>query len=205
MTHDDLSSLQYYHFRQGTLAGVDMLISRTGYTGELGFELYFTSDVHTGRQVWDAVMDAGKEFQIAPIGLGARDTLRLEMGYCLYGHDIDATTNPLEAGLGWITKVDKGRFIGREAIRKVLQEGPKRKLTGFVLCDKGFPRQGYALRHDGMEIGHVTSGTYSPVLEKGIGMGYVRSDLAVRGTTLQVALRGSEVPANVISLPFFSK
>jgi len=205
LTGEDLLSLQYYHCRWGTLAGVQMLISRTGYTGELGFELYFPSDVKTGEKVWNAVMEAGKEFQIAPIGLGARDTLRLEMGYCLYGHDIDATTNPLEAGLGWITKPAKGEFIGCEAIRRLQQGGLKRKLAGFVLGDKGFPRQGYGLRYNGTEIGKVTSGTFSPTLGKGIGMGYIRKDLAVTGTPLRVALRSNEAPATVVPLPFVKK
>ena len=130
---------------RGTVAGVDMIISRTGYTGELGFELYFPSDVATGDRVWNAIMEAGREFGIGPVGLGARDTLRLEMGFCLYGHDIDQTTNPLEAGLGWITKIDKGDFIGKGPISGRSRRESTRKLVGFALDDKAFPRQGYPI------------------------------------------------------------
>jgi len=205
LTRTDLSSLQYYHSVRGSVAGVDMLISRTGYTGELGFEIYFPSDVPTGEKIWSAVMEAGKEFGIGPVGLGARDTLRLEMGFCLYGHDIDRTTHPLEAGLGWITRLDKGDFNGRAVIQKAREEGLKRKLVGFTLDDKAFPRQGYPLHADGMPTGIVTSGTFSPVLGKGIGMGYVRTEHAKPGTAIAVIIRSKPVPATVVALPFIKK
>jgi aminomethyltransferase len=202
LTGADLSTLSYYHFIRHKLAGVDMVISRTGYTGELGFELYFPAERELGEKVWHAVMAAGKEFGIGPVGLGARDTLRLEMGYCLYGHDIDQTTNPLEAGLGWITKLAKGDFIGRDAIARVQQQGTTRKLVGFTLNDKAFPRQGYPLRSNGSLIGSVTSGTFSPTLDKGIGMGYVGIDFTQPGTPVNVVIRNKELPASVVSLPF---
>lgn len=205
LTSADLSSLAYYHFVQGKLAGVDMTISRTGYTGELGFELYFPADVETGKRVWEAVMEAGREFNITPVGLGARDTLRLEMGFCLYGNDIDETTNPLEAGLGWITKLDKGEFNGRAALLKAKSEGLKRKLVGFTVAEKAFPRHGYAIHANGRAIGHVTSGTFSPILEKGIGMGYVAVEHAAAGNQVEIIIRGKGVPATVTSLPFVNR
>ncbi|MER3524721.1 MAG: glycine cleavage system protein T [Ignavibacteria bacterium] len=205
LTSLDLSTLPYYHCTTGELAGVSMLISRTGYTGELGYELYFPSDVVTGKKVWDAIMEAGKEFAITPVGLGARDTLRLEMGFCLYGNDIDQTTHPLEAGLGWITKLDKGEFLGRAALMKAKAEGLRRRLVGFTLSDKAFPRHGYSIHANGKKIGDVTSGTFSPILEQGIGMGYVGVDYAQAGTALAVNVRGKEVPAVVTTLPFVKK
>jgi len=201
----DLSGLAYYHFLRGKVAGVDMVISRTGYTGELGIELYFPSDARTGTAVWNAIMEAGKEFTIGPVGLGARDTLRLEMGFCLYGHDIDRTTNPLEAGLGWITKPDKGEFVGRAAIAKMKADGPRRKLVGFTLGDKAFPRQGYPVRASGREIGTVTSGTFSPSLDQGIGMGYLEIAAAKPGTQISIVIRNREIPATVVELPFIKK
>jgi aminomethyltransferase len=205
LTATDLEPLQYYHWMHATIAGVSMLISRTGYTGELGYELYFPSDAATGMKVWDALMDAGKEFGIAPIGLGARDTLRLEMGFCLYGNDIDATTNPLEAGLGWITRLGKGNFVGRDAIRTMKEDGPKRKLVGFTVTDRAFPRHGYTIQVAGVETGHVTSGTFSPTLEHGIGMGYVPADHATIGAGLDVMIRNAPVPATIVPLPFVKK
>ncbi|MFN0158257.1 MAG: glycine cleavage system aminomethyltransferase GcvT [Bacteroidota bacterium] len=205
LTSFDLTSIPYYHFTRHKLAGVDMIISRTGYTGELGFELYFPSDVATGEKIWDAIFDAGREFQIAPIGLGARDTLRLEMGFCLYGHDIDQTTHPLEAGLGWLTKLDKPSFNGRDAILRLKQQGLTRRLVGFVLNDKAFPRQGYPLQVNGAYTGTVTSGTFSPILDKGIGMGYVTTQHAKPGTTVNVIIRNKEFPSTVVPLPFIKK
>lgn len=202
LTVFDLASIQYYHFVRQKLAGVDMIISRTGYTGELGFELYFPSDVKTGRRLWNAVMDAGKEFNIGPIGLGARDTLRLEMGFCLYGHDIDQTTNPLEAGLGWITKLEKSDFIGMMAIKGAKQAGLRRRLVGFTFNDKAFPRQGYPIHADASVIGNVTSGTFSPILDRGIGMGYVDTIHAKAGTPIGVVIRNKEIPATVSPIPF---
>jgi glycine cleavage system T protein (aminomethyltransferase) len=205
LTQVDLPSVEYYHFVRSKLAGVDMVISRTGYTGELGFELYFPSDVQTGERVWNAVMDAGKEFGIGPVGLGARDTLRLEMGFCLYGHDIDETTNPLEAGLGWITKLDKGEFLGSAAIRTIKQQGLRRKLVGFSLNGKAFPRQGYPIRSNSSAVGAVTSGMFSPILDKPIGMGYVDAAHAKSGTNLSIVIREKEFPATITPIPFITK
>jgi aminomethyltransferase len=205
LTDADLSSIKYYHYVRHKLAGVDMILSRTGYTGEVGFELYFPADEQLATKVWSALMEAGKEFDIAPIGLGARDTLRLEMGFCLYGNDIDATTNPLEAGLGWITKPGKGEFVGREAILRAKNEGLKRKLVGFTLNDRAFPRHGYAIHLNGRPIGTVTSGTVSPVLDQGIGMGYVEAAASPVGTQVAVVIRNREVPATVVQLPFIKK
>jgi aminomethyltransferase len=205
LTVADLGSLEYYHWMNATIAGVEMLVSRTGYTGELGYELYFPSDRATGEHIWDALLDAGKEFGIAPIGLGARDTLRLEMGFCLYGNDIDGTTNPLEAGLGWITRLGKGNFCGRDAIRAMKEDGLKRKLVAFTVNDRAFPRHGYPITIGGVDTGHVTSGTFSPTLERGIGMGYVPADHATIGSGIDVIIRNKPVPATIVSLPFVRK
>jgi aminomethyltransferase len=206
LTNIDLTPIPYYSFVKGTLAGVEMIISRTGYTGETGFEIYFDSSVATGEKVWNAIMQAGKEFNIQPIGLGARDTLRLEMGFCLYGNDIDQTTNPLEAGLGWITKLDKGEFVGRETLLRVKQEGVRRKLIGFTLDEpKAFPRHGYEIHKAGASVGIVTSGTISPILDKGIGMGYVQAGVAQMNESLEISIRSKKVHANIIKLPFIKK
>jgi aminomethyltransferase len=205
LTKVNLSPIEYYHFVRGTLAGVDMIISRTGYTGELGFELYFDSNAAIGKKVWDAIFDAGKEFGIKPIGLGARDTLRLEMAYCLYGNDIDQTTNPLEAGLGWITKLNKGDFVGKSVIADVKESGLKRKLVGFNLSEKAVARHGYTMTAGGTEVGHVTSGTFSPTLERAIGLGYVNTGWNEVGKTVQVNCRGKEVAASVVNIPFVQK
>ncbi len=205
LTNGDLADVQYYHSTRATLAGVEMIISRTGYTGELGYELYCSSDIATSEKVWNAVFDAGKEFGIAPIGLGARDTLRLEMGFCLYGHDIDQTTNPLEAGLGWITKLEKGDFIGRSAILKVKKDGLKRHLVGFTIDDKAFPRQGYEIQSQGKPVGHVTSGTFSPMLEQSIGMGYVQDGYHAVNSTIDVIIRSKPASAVIVKLPFVKK
>jgi len=206
LTKADLSKVAYYSFVRDSIAGVPMIISRTGYTGELGFEIYFDSSPATAEQIWSAVMEAGKEFKISPVGLGARDTLRLEMGFCLYGNDIDRTTNPLEAGLGWITKLDKGDFVGRDSLLKVKQQGLKRKLIGFVTEeDKAFPRHGYEIRSSGKSMGHVTSGTVSPVLAKGIGMGYVDLVASRPGNGIEIIIRNRDVKAKVVKLPFINK
>ncbi|MFZ4621916.1 MAG: glycine cleavage system aminomethyltransferase GcvT [Bacteroidota bacterium] len=203
LTAVDLSAIPYYNFVQGTLCGVDMTISRTGYTGELGFEIYF--DVKHSEAVWNAIFEAGKEFSIAPIGLGARDTLRLEMGYCLYGNDIDQTTNPIEGGLGWITKLAKGDFTAKPVIEKTKADGPKRKLVGMMLQEKAVPRHGYPLLVNGKNIGVVTSGTFSPSLEKGIAMGYVDAPYFEIGNKIQIDVRGKSVEAVIVSLPFLKK
>lgn len=205
LTSVDLSSIPYYHFQEGRLADVEVIISRTGYTGELGFELFFHATQSDCERVWNAILEAGKKYQILPVGLGARDTLRLEMGYCLYGNDIDETTNPLEAGLGWITKLEKGEFIGRFALLQAKGAGLKRKLVGFTVEERAFPRHGYEIYSNGSKIGHVTSGTFSPSLEKGIGMGYVDLQHAAAGSTVAVVVRSKEVSAKVVKLPFLQR
>ncbi len=205
LTAVELSSIPYYHFVKGTFARVEMVISRTGYTGEIGFELFFEADPSNCEKVWNAILDAGKEYGILPIGLGARDTLRLEMGYCLYGNDIDETTNPLEAGLGWITKLDKGDFVGRSALLDTKSQGLRRKLVGIAVDEKAFPRHGYEIRSNGNKIGHVTSGTFSPSMEKGIGMGYVGLEHSAPGSSVGVVIRSKEVRATVVKPPFIQR
>ncbi len=202
----DLEPIEYYHFTYGNFEGVDFIISRTGYTGELGYELYFKGDEEAARKLWNALFAAGKEFNIVPVGLGARDTLRLEMGYCLYGNDIDETTNPLEAGLGWITKLKKGEFNASDVLKKVKAEGLKRKLVPMVFDEKrAFPRHGYEIVKDGEAIGHITSGTVSPILNKPIALGYVTIENAETGNVVNVKIRNKEFPATITKLPFVEK
>lgn len=200
LTEIPLHNIPFYHFTTGKLAGKKMIISRTGYTGERGFELYH--DPRDSRQLWDAVFEAGADFQIQPAGLGARDTLRMEMKYCLYGNDIDQTTHPLEAGLGWITKLDKGDFIGRERLLTVKAAGLKRRLVAFEMNDRGIPRPGYPVFCGSQEVGQVTSGTQSPSLNIGIGLGYVQAESSRVGTELQIGIRGQKFSATVIKPPF---
>lgn len=202
LTDVNLATIPYYNFVVGQLAGVaEVIISNTGYTGAGGFELYIPNE--HAKKVWDAIFEAGHEFNIQPIGLGARDTLRLEKGFCLYGNDIDDTTNPLEAGLGWITKVDKGDFIDKEAIAALKADGVKRKLVGFEMVDKGIPRHGYPIvSENGDPIGQVTSGTQSPSLGKAIGMGYVPTAVSKPGDEIYVDVRGRRLKAQVVKLPF---
>jgi len=200
LTNVKLNEIKFYWFTEGDLAGCPMIISRTGYTGEPGFELYFANEY--AEQIWNKVFEAGTEFDIEPIGLGARDSLRLEKKMCLYGNDIDQTTNPLEAGLGWITKLDKGDFVGRDVLLKVKEEGVQRRLIAFVLNRAGFPRHGYKIFKDGEELGSVTSGTVSPMLEKGIGLGYVKKGFTKVGTTIEIEVRKKMVPATIIKPPF---
>jgi aminomethyltransferase len=203
LTDVNLKDIEFYNYETGELAGVDMIISRTGYTGELGFELYFRGDFDKAKSVWDKIFFAGKEFGIEPVGLGSRDTLRLEKGYCLYGNDIDETTNPIEAGLGWITKLAKGPFNGSDVIAKVKEEGITRRLVGFVVnADRFIARHGYKIMADGKEIGHVTSGNLSPILNEPIGMGYVAKEYKEPGTKIEIEARGKTFPAEVIKLPF---
>ena len=204
LTKADLKTIRYYTFVTGEMAGVDdVIISATGYTGSGGFELYF--DNAHAEQVWNAVFSAGEEFGIKPIGLGARDTLRLEMGYCLYGNDIDDTTSPIEAGLGWITKFNGSEFIGKELFLLQKQEGVSRKLRGFEMIDRGIPRHDYELVDQrGDTIGRVTSGTMSPVLNKGIGMGYVNKAYAAFGTEIFVKVRNKHLRAKIVKLPFIN-
>lgn len=205
LTDVNLAEIEFYHFTEGTLAGVPMIISRTGYTGELGFELYFSSEREVSENVWNAVMEAGAEFGIEPIGLGARDTLRMEMGYCLYGNDITEQTNTIEAGLGWITKLDKGAFNGSDALVKAKEETPSRKLIAFKLEERGIPRQGYKIVAEGREVGEVTSGTMSPTLGIGIGMGYVARDYTKNGTPICIVIRDKEIAATVQKAPLLKK
>lgn len=203
LTPVDLSSIPYYTFKVGEFAGVpNVILSNTGYTGAGGFELYFYPQ--DALRIWDAIFEAGAEFGIKPVGLGARDTLRLEMGFCLYGNDIDDTTSPLEAGLGWITKfVDGKNFTNREALERQKKEGVTRKLVGFEMIDRGIPRHGYQLVNEqGEPIGRVTSGTMSPVRKIGIGLGYVGIDFAQPGTTIWLDNRGRKLKAQVVKLPF---
>ncbi|HSW53886.1 MAG TPA: glycine cleavage system aminomethyltransferase GcvT [Ignavibacteriaceae bacterium] len=201
----NIPDLEYYHFIKGKIAGMDMIISRTGYTGELGYELYFTGDVSQAEKVWEEVFKAGKEFDVQPVGLAARDSLRLEMGYCLYGNDIDQTTNPIEAGLGWITKTEKGDFIGKDAILKMKQEGPTRKLVAMISDEKTFPRHGYDINAGGKKVGVITSGTVSPVLEKPVALGYVNKSFNAPGSNVAFKIRDKEFPAVVTKLPFVKK
>ena len=196
----DVTRLLYYHFARGAVAGVPCLISRTGYTGEDGFELYVAAE--RSAALWHALMDAGKQDGVQPIGLGARDTLRLEMKFALYGNDIDETTNPLEAGLGWVVKPAKGEFIGRAAIETMRAAGAPRKLVGFEMAERAVARHGYSIGKDGAAVGVVTSGSFSPSLERCIGMGYVKAPLAAVGTELDVDIRGKAQRARVVKTPF---
>lgn len=198
-------NLEYYHFTKLNLAGIDIIFSRTGYTGELGYELYFKGNDKVAEDLWNKVFEAGKEFDIQPVGLAARDSLRLEMGFCLYGNDIDQTTNPLEAGLGWITKLSKQNFIGREALLKFKENGLSRKLAAITSDEKTFPRHGYDISINNNKIGTVTSGTVSPVLDKPIALGYVETKFAEIGTEINFLIRGKEFPAKVVKLPFVKR
>ena len=203
LTDIDLASIPYYTFKVGKFAGEEnVIISNTGYTGAGGFELYFYPNV--ADTIWKAVFEAGEEFDIKPIGLGARDTLRLEMGFCLYGNDLDDTTSPIEAGLGWITKFIEGKeFINRPMLEKQKAEGVTRKLVGFEMVDRGIPRHGYELvNSDGEKIGIVTSGTMSPTRKIGIGMGYVKPEYSKAGTEICIDMRGRKLKAVVVKPPF---
>lgn len=203
LTSLDLSEIAYYTFRVGELSGVpEVIISNTGYTGAGGFELYFRPE--DAIKIWNAVFDAGAEFGIKPIGLGARDTLRMEMGFCLYGNDIDDTTSPIEAGLGWITKfVDGKNFTARSILERQKAEGVSRKLVGFEMIDRGIPRHGYKLTDaDGNEIGHVTSGTMSPMRKIGIGLGYVKTEYSKPSSEIFLDNRGRKLKAMVVKPPF---
>jgi aminomethyltransferase len=202
LTSLDLSAIKFYHFKVADFAGIDhVIISATGYTGSGGFEIYCkNSEV---KQIWDKVFEAGANFGIKPIGLAARDTLRLEMGYCLYGNDISDTTSPLEAGLGWITKFTKD-FINSEALAKEKAHGPERKLVAFELDERGIPRHDYDIVDgQGEKIGVVTSGTMSPSMGKGIGLGYVPTILSQVGSKIQIQVRKKAIPATIVKLPFY--
>jgi len=192
--------IQFYHFMETSVGGIPVLLSRTGYTGEPGFEFYHKTQY--SKELWHAIMNAGEEFGTALIGLGARDTLRLEMRYCLYGNDIDHTTNPIEAGLGWISRTDKGDFIGKEVISAVKANKPERKLMGFVMDDRAIPRHGYDVYADDEKIGIVTSGTQSPTLNKAIGLAYIRRDMAKIGTEILINIRNRMMKASIVKTPF---
>lgn len=205
LTETDLSDLEYYTFKLGKICGHDAILSRTGYTGELGFELYFRGSTEVAELVWNELMSKGQEFGIEPVGLGCRDTLRLEKGFCLYGNDINESTNTIEAGLGWITKLAKGEFNGSDVIAKVKEEKPSRNLVAFTsTADRFIPRQHYKIFADGKEIGEVTSGNLSPTLNKPIGMGYVAAAYKAPGTKIEIEARGKFFPAEVVKLPFVS-
>lgn len=203
LTDMDITNLKYYTFVKGTFAGVEnVIVSATGYTGAGGVEIYFEDKDGAGDKIWDEVFRVGGPKGLKPIGLGARDTLRLEMGYCLYGNDIDDTTSPLEAGLGWITKFTKD-FTAKEILEQQKAEGLKRKLVGFEMVDKGIPRHHYKIQNEqGEEIGFVTSGTQSPSLGKAIGMGYVRKNMATEGNNINIMIRDKAVKAKVVKIPF---
>jgi aminomethyltransferase len=204
LTNRDLSELGTYYFFKDTFNGAEKtLVATTGYTGERTFEI-FLYNKHAVR-MWNDLMEAGQEFGIQATGLGARDTLRLEMGYMLYGNDIDDTTSPLEAGLGWITKLKKGSFNGSDKISALKASGLKRKLVGFEMVDKGFPRHGYEIVDKGEVVGHVTSGTLSPILGIGVGMGYVPVHLAEEGSLISIRVRNRDLQARVVGTPFIRK
>ena len=205
LTDTDLSKIEYYHFEYGKVAGQDVIISRTGYTGEkICFEIYSSSDVKKSEELWNAIFEAGKEFDIKPIGLGARDTLRLEYAFRLYGNDMDETINPLEAGLGWITKLDVADFNGKDAILKSKQEGLKRKLVGFIVEGKMVGRHGQDVYKNGIKIGHVASGSPSPMIGKNIGLAYVTTEHSKNGTEIEIDVRGNKIKAVVCKTPFIS-
>jgi len=203
LTPMDILNLKYYTFVKGEFAGVkNVMVSATGYTGAGGVEIYFEDKDGAASKIWDAIFDAGKESGLKPIGLGARDTLRLEMGYCLYGNDIDDTTSPMEAGLGWVTKFSK-EFPGRSIFEKQKAEGVDRKLVGFEMVDKGIPRHDYPIKDaTGSIIGKVTSGTQSPSLGKAIGMGYVKTSHANIDSEIYIAVRDKLLRAKVVKFPF---
>jgi aminomethyltransferase len=198
----EIIDLEYYHFRLIKIDGTEVILSRTGYTGELGYELYFKGDESVAENIWDKLFEAGEKFDIKPIGLGARDSLRLEMGYCLYGNDIDQTTNTIEAGLGWITKLKKTEFLGQDVLMKEKETGITRKLVPMISDEKAFPRHGYNLSVEGVVVGKITSGTVSPMLGKAIALGYVESDFAKEGNKIDFIIRGREIPAVITKLPF---
>jgi len=204
LTRTDLSQIKTYWLADGEVAGVAAMIARTGYTGEDGFEVMIPNEYAV--KVWNAIMDAGQEYNIEPIGLAARDTLRMEVKYCLYGNDIDKTTNPLEAGLGWITKLKKKEdFIAKDALLKIKQAGINRKLVGFEVEGKAIPRHGYPIFTEDGEAGVVTSGMYSPLLNKPIGLGYVKVDESDVGNKIELEVRGKRLPARIVKTPFYER
>jgi len=199
----ELDPIRYYHFARGTVAGAECIVSRTGYTGEDGFELYLAPDAAPG--VWDALLDSGAGDGLVPAGLAARDSLRLEAGMALYGHEIDRTTTPYEAGLGWVVKLKKGDFLGREVLVEQQRGGTGRQLIGFEISGRGIARQGQALFHGAQEVGRVASGGWSPSFEKAIGTAYVPRHLAAAGTELEIEVRRRRLAAIVVALPFYRR
>lgn len=203
LTDVDLASIRYYHFAPGMVDSINCIISRTGYTGEDGFELYCSpADVVT---LWTDLLTSGKTHGLLPAGLGARDTLRLEAGLCLYGHELDEQTNPLEANLGWSVKLNKENFIGRDALLKAKEQGLKRKLIAVELTERGVPRGGYTVYADDQAIGILTSGAPGPTVHKNIGMGYVDPAHAIVGKTVQIDIRGRRIAAQIVALPFYKR
>jgi len=203
LTSTDLAAIRYYAFVQGEVHGRSAIISRTGYTGEDGFELYLTPQ--DSPAIWDRLMEVGGWEGLVPAGLGARDTLRMEAAMALYGHEIDDTTTPLEAGLQWVVKLEAADFIGRQALVEMKDAGLARKLVGFNVEGRGIARQGHKVVADGEEVGFVTSGTFSPTLEKALGMAYVPVSMAVTGTSVSLDIRGKVVPAVIVDLPFYKR
>ncbi len=206
LTETPLAEIKYYHFREGQVDGVDSIISRTGYTGEDGFEVYATPE--KAEQLWNKMLevgDFGSDGGVLPCGLAARNTLRLEAGMCLYGHEIDETTTLLEANLGWITKLNKGDFIGREPLAKQKEEGVKQKLVGFEMSDRGIARDGQDVFIAGQHRGRVTSGSPAPFLKKNIGMAYVPVEFANAGQAIEIDVRGKRVGAQIVPLPFYKR
>jgi aminomethyltransferase len=201
ITDEDLAGIGYYRFRTGVVNGAEALISRTGYTGEDGFEVYV--DANDAVALWRRLLEVGAEDGLVPAGLGSRDSLRLEMGYALYGNDLDEATTPLESGLGWVTKLDKGEFVGRDALLRQKEGGVPRRLAGFRLLERGFPRRGYTLQMNGEPICEVTSGVLSPSVGEGIGMAYVTPAAAKPGTLVEVMIRGQAIPAEIVRTPFY--
>ncbi len=201
LTDADLDAIRYYHFAEGAVDGTRAVISRTGYTGEDGFELYV--EAAAGAQLWRRILEVGQTDGTLPVGLGARDSLRLEMGYALYGNDLDESHSPLEAGLGWVVKLDKGDFSGRAALQKMKDSGVRERLVGFTLKERGFPRHGYVICHQGEPVGEVTSGIHSPSLGIGVGMAYVATEAAKPGTSIEVMIRDRAVAGEVVRPPFY--
>lgn len=199
----DPDGVGYYRFARGEVAGAPAILSRTGYTGEDGFELYLAPEDAPG--VWDRLLEAGRGRGLVPAGLGARDTLRLEAGMALYGHEIDADTTPWEANLGWTVKLDKGDFVGRAALAARKAAGVEHRLVGFEVEGRGIAREGHAVLHGGREVGRVTTGTWSPTFEKALGMAYVPVALAEPGTAVEIEVRGRRLPAKVVKLPFYRR
>jgi aminomethyltransferase len=197
----DLAKIKYHHAREFKIHAARGLLARTGYTGEDGFELFIP--IQYGKHVWDAILDAGKDAGVKPIGLGARDSLRFEAKMPLYGHEMDAQTTPLEAGLGWACDLDK-MFIGRDALLKQKLEGVKKKLVGFEMLDRGIARNGHEIAKEGKVIGVVTTGMFSPTLQKNIGLGFVKPEFAAIGAEFEIVIRGNALKARVIKTPFYA-